>query len=115
MIKKHISEIEAEAVSINGARGATIQWLITDQDGAQHFAMRRFEIAPHGIVPLHAHPEEHEIYVISGKANILEESGEKVEVTAGSILYIPPFEKHGYEIVGTKPFIFLCIIPLLKK
>jgi len=115
MIKKHVSDIKPEEVTIEGAQGATIQWLITNQDGAQRYVMRRFEIKPNGIIPLHAHPEEHEIYVLSGQATILSETDEIIYVQAGDILYVPPFEKHGYKNEDLHPFSFLCIIPLLPK
>jgi quercetin dioxygenase-like cupin family protein len=115
MIKKHVSDVKSEQVAINGAQGATIQWLITDQDGAQRYVMRRFEIKPNGIIPLHAHPEEHEIYVLSGQATILSETDETISAQTGDILYVAPFEKHGYKNEDHHPFSFLCVIPLLPK
>jgi quercetin dioxygenase-like cupin family protein len=41
--------------------------VIGKQDGAQNFSMRVFEIAPGGHTPKHAHPWEHEMFIMRGK------------------------------------------------
>ena len=43
-----------------------VRWLITEDIGAINFAMRLFEMEPGGYSPLHSHPWEHEVYVLSG-------------------------------------------------
>jgi quercetin dioxygenase-like cupin family protein len=77
--------------------------------------MRRFEIKPETEVPLHNHPQDHEIYVLSGKGKLFNDFGEVENVENGDVVYIPPNERHGIANVGKEDFIFLCLIPYLNK
>jgi quercetin dioxygenase-like cupin family protein len=80
-------------VDLKGSKNVTVRWLIGKRSGALNYAMRLFEIAPGGIVPLHDHDEEHEI-----------------------VVFVPPNEPHGYDNTdGTEVFRFICVIPLLEK
>lgn len=93
-----------------------VRWLIDDEhDGAKHFAMRRFEIKPQTKVPIHSHPQDHEIYILSGRGKFFNDSGKDKIVENGDVVYISPDEKHGIENVGREDFIFLCLVPYLKK
>lgn len=115
MLKKNFRDVVEENVTVAGSTGATIRWLITEKDGALRYAMRRFEIKPGGHIGLHNHPEEHEIYVLSGKARIFNDKGEEFVASPGDVLFVPPYEKHGYENLGGEVFAFLCVIPILEK
>ena len=75
-------------------------------------ASRRFEIAPQGRIGLHSHPEEHEIYVLSGTARVYNDRGYEAVAGPGDALYVPPHETHGYDNVGDDVFAFLCVVPL---
>ena len=114
MKKKNFLDVSEEEVRLAGSKGATIRWLITERDGALRYAMRRFEIKPGGWIGLHSHPEEHEIYILSGKARIFNEDLEIV-AEEGDALFVPSNERHGYENLSDKPLIFLCVIPILSK
>ncbi len=106
---------EINTVDMPGAQGATMRWLVGRQTGARTYAMRYFEIAPGGIIPLHHHPEEHEIFVLHGKVKLL---GPKEGLVAkkDDVIFIPSEEPHGYDNTESKePFRFICVIPLLKK
>ncbi|MHA1209556.1 MAG: cupin domain-containing protein [Candidatus Freyarchaeota archaeon] len=115
MLKKNYRDVAEEEVTLADSSGATIRWLITEKDGAPRYAMRRFEIKPGGRIGLHSHPEEHEIYVLSGKARIFNDQGFETVAGPGDALYVPPNEKHGYENTGDETFTFICVIPILKK
>ncbi|MEX2705406.1 MAG: cupin domain-containing protein [Candidatus Freyrarchaeum guaymaensis] len=115
MLKKNYRDVAEEEVTLADSSGVTIRWLITEKDGAPRYAMRRFEIRPGGRIGLHSHPEEHEIYVLSGKARILNDQGFETVAGPGDVLYVPPNEKHGYENTGDETFTFICVIPILKK
>ena len=115
MIKKNYLDVAADAVTIANSTGVTVRWLIQEEDGALRYAMRRFEIKPGGQIGLHSHPEEHEIYVLSGKGEILEGTGSKTIVSQGDVLYVSPYEEHGYKNLDNDAFVFLCVIPLLKQ
>ena len=114
MLKKHFREVAEEKVTLAHSVGVTIRWLLSKQDGAQRFAMRRFVIQPGGRIGLHSHPEEHEIYVLSGAARIFDDAGFETVAVSGDAVFVSPHERHGYENAGSEPFVFLCVIPLLE-
>ncbi|MFX1502749.1 MAG: cupin domain-containing protein [Promethearchaeota archaeon] len=117
MLKKNYKDVEAqEAILADGtkANGIFIRWLIDENVGAKNFAMRRIEIKSGLSVPLHNHPEEHEIYILSGSGKFSNDKGDIEIVNQGDFVYIPSNEKHGMENIGEDKLIFLCLIPYLK-
>ena len=54
-----------------------------DNVGAPNFTMRHFEVAPGGRTPFHAHPWEHEVYVLSGTGKVRQKGGERAPSEAG--------------------------------
>jgi quercetin dioxygenase-like cupin family protein len=118
MLKKNYSEVEEkEAVLTDGTKveGIYIRWLIDETLGAKNFAMRRIEIKPGLSVPLHNHPEEHEIYILSGSGKFFNDKNDVEIAKVGDFVYIPSNEKHSIENVGEDKLIFLCLIPYLKQ
>ncbi|MCF7912242.1 MAG: cupin domain-containing protein [Candidatus Cloacimonetes bacterium] len=107
---KHYSDIPLEAVTMEGARGASIRWLISEKDGAPNFATRMFEVAAGGFTPYHTHSWEHENYILSGEGVLVTEEGDK-PFKEGDVIYVPPFYKHSYRNTGSGVLKFLCIIP----
>ena len=86
-----------------------MQVLIGVEDGAPHFAMRRFIMGDGGGMPLHTNRVEHEQYVLAGRARI--GIGERVhEVAKGDVLLIPAGVPHSYRVLEA-PFEFLCLVP----
>lgn len=114
MIKKNYADVKEEVVTKANSTKTTIRWLITKEDGAPRFTMRRFKIGPGGEIGMHQHSEEHEIYILKGKGKVIDQEGNIVEVSRGDVLYVPPNEEHGYKNDGEKQFIFLCVIPYLE-
>jgi len=105
---------EVEAVKAEeGASGLNVRWLITKDVGAENFAMRLFEMAPAGFSPLHSHPWEHEVYILQGEGVILMEEGERT-FNVGTVIFIPPDEKHQFRNTGSETVRFLCLIPYKK-
>jgi quercetin dioxygenase-like cupin family protein len=101
-------------VDLKGAKNATVRWLVGTRTGALHYAMRLFEIAPGGIIPLHNHDEEHEIFVLNGKAKLLGDT--EGYAKKDDVVFVPPNELHGYDNTdGTETFRFVCVIPLLTR
>jgi quercetin dioxygenase-like cupin family protein len=113
MIKKNISNVNSEVVTKANSIKTTIQWLITKDDGAHNYTMRRFEIQSGGEIGLHEHPEEHEIYILEGKGHVFDEKGKITEIEVGDVLFVPPNEPHGYNNTGDQPLAFICVIPYL--
>lgn len=105
------SESEVEPKPVEGALDAFIQPLITGEDGAPNYELRKFTIKPGGRIPKHLHPEiEHVQYVLKGRYRV--GIGEKVyEVKPGDALLIPADTPHWYENPGGEEAAFLCVIP----
>ncbi len=50
----NISSVKKDQVPIKGSKGAYIPWLVTKDHGA-HYAVRKFTLEPHGVIPMHVH------------------------------------------------------------
>ncbi len=110
---KKVSEVPSEEVTMYNSKGVRIQWLISVDDGAENFAMRKFTMDVGGVIGEHNHWYEHEIYMLRGKC-LITVDGEEYIVEKDQVMFIPPYVKHGYKNIGDEPVEFLCIIPLKK-
>jgi quercetin dioxygenase-like cupin family protein len=118
MIIKNYQDVEEKQATLTDGtkvEDVYVRWLIDTKSGAKNFAMRRFEINPGGKVPLHNHPEDHEIYVLSGMGRFYNDEGQQKMTNMGDIIYIPPNEKHGIDNLGKDNFVFICLVPYIKK
>jgi len=109
---KHSGEVLEERSSLKGTKGCTLRWLIAEKDGAEHYAMRVFELKPGGLIPVHSHDDtEHEIYIIEGTAT-LDDDENKITVKKADVIFVKPGDKHSFTNSSNKPFKFICVIPL---
>lgn len=106
----HFTEIEAQTISGPEVSGVSKRVLLSAADGAPHFTMRLFHIAPGGYTYLHAHDFEHEIFVIEGRGEVVTEAGPKPIETGYAILVLPG-EVHQFKNTGTHRMSFLCLVP----
>lgn len=110
MVVRRYTDVEAEDVKIEDAKGVKKQVLISEADGAPNFVMRRFTVERGGHTPYHTHPWEHEVYVLSGTGKI--RMGENsYKLTSGTAVLVLPDEEHNFENTGNEPLEFLCFIP----
>ena len=103
---------QADAVErkiVQAGSETSTQVLLGPEDGAPNFAMRRFVMGDGGGMPRHTNTEEHEQYVLKGRARV-GIGDEVVEVSSGDVLYIPAGTPHFYRVVEA-PFEFLCMVP----
>ncbi len=109
----HYSEVPVADFG-DAAPGVTIRRLIDEEnDGAPNYALRLIEVPPDGHTPFHAHPFEHENYVIAGNGRLrIKETWH--EVGPGSVMFIPADTDHTFENTGSEPFRFLCGIPVSR-
>jgi len=111
----NFKEREEVSVDLAGSKGVLMRWLVGKRTGARTYAMRHFEIKPGGIIPLHSHPEEHEIFILDGEAKVLGDADGMV-AKKDDVVFVPPDQPHGYDnTTGTKSFRFICVIPLLDQ
>ena len=68
----HYEQVAQAPVTMEGAVGCQVRWLVDESTGAPNFAMRQFEVAPGGYTPQHSHPYEHEVFVLEGSGVVLE-------------------------------------------
>ncbi|MFC6787007.1 cupin domain-containing protein [Halobaculum halobium] len=115
---------DLEMAAVDAGEGMSKGVLIDDSDGAPHFAMRRFELAPGARVPNHTNEVEHEQYVLAGEYTVgfgaaseaPTEDGEAVareehSVSAGDALFIPAGVPHWYRNDGDEEAAFICVVP----
>jgi len=107
---KNFKDIPLEEVSVEGAKGAQIRWLISQKDNAPNFALRMFEVEKEGHTPFHQHEWEHEVYVLEGEGLFVTEWGER-PFQAGDFIFVDPQEKHQFKNAGDGIMRFLCIVP----
>ncbi len=99
-------------ISMDGgaARGVVGRVAIGKADGADHFCMRVFEIAPGGHSPRHHHAWEHEIFVHAGSGEIFAEDRWRA-IAAGAVIFVPGEVEHQIRNTGATPLVFVCLIP----
>jgi quercetin dioxygenase-like cupin family protein len=102
--------VPAADVTMPGATGCKVRWLVDEQDGAPTFALRQFEVAPGGYTPRHSHPYEHEVFVLEGEGEILE-ADQPRPLRPGTVVYVAPDELHQFRNTGSAPLKFLCLVP----
>ena len=92
-------------------KGVGKRVVIGPDEGARNFVMRVFEVAPGRTSPDHAHPWEHEIFILAGKGAARGEDGSETAVSEGSTLFIPAGEKHCLINKGSQTLSFICVVP----
>ena len=111
MLHGNYRDVEDEKFSDYGSVGSSIRWLISKNKGAPNFAMRVLTVEEGGHIGLHEHPNEHEIFILSGKCRV-ETKDETVELSEGDYILVP--EKHGlhgFRNIGTGTLQFICCVP----
>ncbi len=108
LIVKNYRDVKEENVEIKGGEGIKIRWLIDDSTGI-NFAMRRYELT--GVIPVHRHSHEHQIYVLEGESEIIDDRGEIEQFNKGDFAFIAPNEPHGFRSKDKEKVVFLCMVP----
>lgn len=103
-------DVESQPVTMEGAVGCRVRWLIGEREGAPNFAMRQFEVAVGGHTPKHSHPYEHEVYVLEGQGEILD-GDQPRPFQAGDVIYVAADEVHQFRNSGDAALKFLCLVP----
>ena len=89
------------------ASGAERHTLVSGGDGARDVEMRFFRIPAGGASALEAHPHEHTILILHGRAEVL--LGEEIHAAAeGDAVWVASGEPHQLRAVGDDALGFLC-------
>jgi len=97
---------------ITAAPGVTMRVVAGPAEKAPTFVMRVFEIQSGSATPLHAHPWEHEIFVLSGKG-ILRSAGRETPLQEGDAAMVLPNEQHSFLGIGKDILRLICVVPLV--
>jgi quercetin dioxygenase-like cupin family protein len=107
----HYTNVPAQTYG-DSAPGTAIRWLIDDEhDGAPVYSLRMIEVGSGGHTPLHAHPFEHENFIVEGEGRVWID-GEWKPLKPGDVVFVPGGMEHSYENTGQTTFKFLCGIPV---
>ena len=106
----HCEQVTSTPVEAEGSVGCNIRVLIGPDDAAPHFTMRQIEIAVGGHTSHHAHPHEHEIFILEGSGIVMEGAQEHA-IRPGTVVYVPPKQVHQFRNTGATPLRMLCLIP----
>ena len=110
----HKDDVTAKVMQSDDLKNVSIRVMVNEEDGAENFALRVFDVGAGGNTPYHTHGWEHEVYVLSGRGHVKKADGSTVEIVAGTALFIPANEKHSF-LASDEGLSFICIIPADKK
>lgn len=112
MLIRKMNDVEAQPITMDGAKNSTIRVVFGPNQQAPTFALRQVDLNGGGCTPHHRHPYEHEVVVLEGNLNMVGQDGEK-SVTVGDAVLIPPDEEHQFKNASeTEPAKVLCLIPV---
>lgn len=85
-------------------------WLIGKVENARNFALRYYEVGSGGHTRLEQHDHDHGMVFLCGEGQV-RLGEERINVTQGDVVYIPPNCMHQIANTGEDKLGFLCIIP----
>jgi len=107
---QHEQDVQpADLSTEHDLKGVELRPLITEKEGAKHFAMRLFRLEPGGYTPFHVHGWEHEVFVTEGAGQVVGEKGSQ-SLEVGTAVYVSAEERHRFQ-AGESGLVFLCCIP----
>jgi len=110
MVIKKLDQVARETISEKGVQGVQKQVLLSPEDGAPNFTLRRFIVKPGGYTYFHTHDFEHEVYILSGQGIIRTEDRE-LSISRDQAVLVVPNEVHQFINPYEEELTFLCIIP----
>jgi quercetin dioxygenase-like cupin family protein len=107
---KHYTQIAPDPAGEADAVGVSVRWVISERDGADNFSMRVITVGPGGHTPLHEHPWEHEVFILSGEGRVIQRDSDAV-CSQGDVVFILPGELHQFVNASDEALEFVCLIP----
>jgi len=112
MMVRHYREVPAVGHQPKNP-GVSLRTVISTADGAGNFVMRLARVAPGQRSALHRHNYEHEVFILSGKGELVQ-SRKKTPLKTGDVLLISPNEEHAFACAGGQPLRLICCIPVCE-
>lgn len=104
-----VAPIPVELIE-EATQGLTIRRVISAVDGATDFTMEIFEIGPGGYSAFHAHPWDHQVFVIKG-GGVVVGAHDETPFEVGDVIFISPNEPHQFRNTGDTTVEFVCLVP----
>lgn len=98
---------------MKAAPGVTMRIVAGEAEKAPTFVMRVFEIEPGSATPYHAHPWEHEVFLLDGQGK-LKTNDKEIPLSQGDAAMVLPNEQHSFINAGDKMLRMICVVPLVN-
>lgn len=102
--------VERKIFTTEEVKGVIKNILVGPQDGAPNFIIRFFQVPVAGSTFDHAHPHEHGIVILHGKARIDIEN-ETFELSPYDSVFVSGNDHHQITNIGDTSLGFICVIP----
>ena len=102
---------ERQIFTNDDVKGVVKNVLVGPQDGAPNFIIRFFQVPVGGSTFDHAHPHEHGILILHGKAQI-ELENKTFDLAPYDSVFVSGNDRHQIMNVGETSLGFICVIPL---
>lgn len=101
-----------DVAGMEAAPGVVMHVVAGPAEGAPTYVMRVFEVEPGCGTPHHAHPWEHELFLVAGEGMMV--SGEeRTPLQPGDAITVLPDELHSFRNAGEGPMTLVCTVPLV--
>jgi mannose-6-phosphate isomerase-like protein (cupin superfamily) len=88
-------------------RGGQVSYLLLAPGRSRNLAITWVEGAPGSRQGVHAHPDSEQVYVIVRGRGVMTVGGEEQEVSAGTLVLVPPGAGHAILNTGDGPLVFV--------
>ncbi|HEU4760283.1 MAG TPA: cupin domain-containing protein [Dehalococcoidia bacterium] len=90
-------------------RGGQVSYLLLagGQFGSRDLAVTWVDGEPGSEQPVHGHPEQEQVYVIVRGRGAMRVGDEEREVSAGTLVYVPPRSGHAIRNTGDEPLVYV--------
>ncbi len=106
----HFTDAKPIAITEDTAENITGRLVISKADKAKYISMRVFELAKNGLTPWYFLDWDHEIFVHSGRGEILY-NNTWVPLAEGYVIHIPENEEHQIRNTGNQPLVIISLVP----
>lgn len=114
MLIRNINDAPTNEVKMDGVKGARMAVMVGREHGAPNFAIRHFTVEPGGHTPRHSHDYEHEVFIVSGKGEILLDGAYR-PIRSGDVIYVPADHEHQFRADANDGLRFLCAVPVHRN